>query len=208
MFGDYDSPRSERGLSARYLLLIFLAGVAVCAVFFSLGFLVGFNERASSRSPVTENLTTPGAIPPTVNGPLPTTTLAPSSDAVPPPVASAPSESQGAPGGEPPPATAPSATSAPSSPEPAKNIPEPAAAGGVGSGLTVQVVASRSKQDAERIVKILESRGYSVFLVTPEFARANDNLYRVQVGPFASREAAEKVRSKLAKEGFKPFIRH
>jgi rare lipoprotein A len=84
----------------------------------------------------------------------------------------------------------------------------PAAAGEVGVGFTVQVVASRTKEDAEALVKILGGRGYPVFLVTPEYAKANDNLYRVQVGPFASRDDAEKVRAKLAQEGFKPFIRH
>jgi DedD protein len=84
----------------------------------------------------------------------------------------------------------------------------PAEAGEVGVGFTVQIAASRTKQDAEALVKILEGRGYPVFLVAPEYARANDNLYRVQVGPFASKEDAEKVRAKLTQEGFKPFIRH
>jgi cell division septation protein DedD len=78
----------------------------------------------------------------------------------------------------------------------------------VGVGITVQVVASRTKADAEALVKILEGRGYPVFLVTPEYAHANDNLFRVQVGPFASRNDAEKVRAKLTQEGFKPFIKH
>jgi cell division septation protein DedD len=84
----------------------------------------------------------------------------------------------------------------------------PAGAGEVGVGFTVQIAASRTKQDAEALVKILEGRGYPVFLVAPEYAHANDNLYRVQVGPFTSKEDAEKVRAKLTQEGFKPFIRH
>ena len=75
-------------------------------------------------------------------------------------------------------------------------------------GFTVQVVASPSRQDAEKIVKILESRGYAVYLITPEVAHAKDNLYRVQVGPFTRREQADKMRAKLAREGFKPFVRH
>lgn len=75
------------------------------------------------------------------------------------------------------------------------------------TGFAIQVAASRAKQDAEALVKILAARGYRVFLVTPEYAHANDNLFRVQVGPFATREDAEAVRAKLAKEGFKPFIR-
>jgi cell division septation protein DedD len=93
-------------------------------------------------------------------------------------------------------------------PEPGAAATPPAGAGEVGVGFTVQIAASRTKQDAEALVKILEGRGYPVFLVTPEYAHASDNLFRVQVGPFTSREDAEKVRAKLTQEGFKPFIRH
>jgi cell division septation protein DedD len=74
-------------------------------------------------------------------------------------------------------------------------------------GITVQVTASRTRQDAEKMVEILKARGYPVFVVTPEYANVKDNLYRVQVGPFRSEEQAEKVRAKLVQEGLKPFIR-
>jgi cell division protein FtsN len=57
-------------------------------------------------------------------------------------------------------------------------------------------------------VKVLKGRDYPVFMLTPEYAHANDNLYRVQVGPFKSKEDADKVRAKLTKEGFKPFVKH
>jgi len=83
-----------------------------------------------------------------------------------------------------------------------------AGAGEGGAGFTVQITASRTKQDAEALVKLLKGRGYPVFLVAPGNAHANDNLFRVQVGPFASRDDAEKARAKLTQEGFKPFIRH
>src|SRR5208337_3441660 len=59
----------ERGHSARYLILIFLVCVATCGVFFSLGFLVGYNERASRSVPSTEVVTSPPVIPPTINPP-------------------------------------------------------------------------------------------------------------------------------------------
>jgi cell division septation protein DedD len=72
----------------------------------------------------------------------------------------------------------------------------------------VQVAASRAKEDAEALVKILNARGYPVFVVAPEYAHANDNLFRVQVGPFKTHDDAEKVRKQLAAEGFNPFIRH
>jgi cell division septation protein DedD len=65
----------------------------------------------------------------------------------------------------------------------------------------------RTRQDADAVLRALKGRGYSVFLVAPH-AGASDSLYRVQVGPFASRDRAEKVLAKLKHQGFKPFIRH
>jgi cell division septation protein DedD len=78
----------------------------------------------------------------------------------------------------------------------------------VGEGITLQVAALRTKQDADAMVDVLKARGYPVFLVTPEYAHANDNLFRVLVGPFRTRADADKVHDKLVQEGFKPFIKH
>lgn len=210
----------ERGLSARHLILVFLAGVAVCGVFFSLGFLVGFNERSSQATPVTEHVTASPVIPPTVNAPPETTQPGANGTATATTMANPPAESPISSSGSsvaesnlPPPAAnsgpAPASTLATSKAETpaAASIPTPAP-GQVGLGFTVQVVASRTKEDAESLVKILKARSYPVFLVAPEYAHANDNLFRVQVGPFTTREDAEKIRVKLAQEGFKPFIRH
>jgi len=193
----------EKGLSARYLALVFLMGVAACAVFFSLGFLVGYNERPSRGAAATEQVTPPPLIPPTVN---------------PPQEAAQPAAKQPAPAAtfSREPAVRPEPLPAKPAPESKPSAPPVAAppraptgqAGEVGIAYTVQVVAAKNLQDAERLVKELKARGYAVFLVTPEYARANDNLFRVQVGPFATRDEAEKVRAKLVKEGFKPFIKH
>jgi cell division septation protein DedD len=224
MVKNADSLRDDKGLSARHLILVFLAGVAVCGVFFSLGFLVGYNERSARMAPVTERVATPATIPPTVNTPLETTPVrsggaAPSTTSVPPPLAPIQASAPASPPSEQKPVTAPGTASpvtathpspaeAEREPEPGASATPPAGAGEVGVGFTVQVVASRTKQDAEALVKILEGRGYPVFLITPEYAHANDNLYRVQVGPFTSKDDAEKVRTKLTQEGFKPFVKH
>lgn len=209
----------ERGLSARHLVLLFLAGVAVCGVFFSLGFLVGFNERSSRAAPATEQVTTPATIPPTVNPPdenvgaapkEPDTTQIPSSPApepAPPPAATVQEE-------KPKPASAaaspraktvvPSAKTQASRPTAA---PAPAIAS-PGQGIALQVAALRAKQDADALAGVLKGRGYPVFLMTPEHAHAGDNLFRVEVGPFKTRDDAERARAKLSQEGFKPFVRH
>ena len=224
MVKNADSLRGDKGLSARHLVLVFLGGVALCGVFFSLGFLVGYNERSARMAPVTERVATPATIPPTVNTPLETAPVrssgaAPSTTSVPPPLAPIQASAPASPPGEQKPVTAPGTASPVTAPHPspamAEKKPEPGAAatppagaGEVGVGFTVQIAASRTKQDAEALVKILEGRGYPVFLVRPEYAHSNDNLYRVQVGPFTSKDDAEKVRTKLTQEGFKPFIRH
>jgi DedD protein len=216
-----DKRHDEKGLSARYLVLVFLMAVAACAVFFSLGFLVGYNERLSKTAGTTEQVTPSGVIPPTVNPPLETVQptskeAASAASASAGPLKPASSEAAKEPKPSARPATAPAAASAPPStaikpglttaaaPTPPQGPPGVE----VGSAFTVQVAASQSQQDAEKLVKELKSRGYAIFVVTPEFAHANDNLFRVQVGPFATREEAQKIRDKIAKEGFKPFIRH
>ena len=225
-----DPRREDKGLSPSHLILVFLVGIAVCGVFFSLGFLVGYNERSARMAPVTERVATPATIPPAVNTPLETAPVQPSiappsTTSVPPPLAPAQENApvqanapSSPPSEEKPATTAETASSVkalhPPPPnaakehEPSEAATPPAGAGEVGVGFTVQIAASTTKEDAEALVKILEGRGYPVFLVSPEYAHSNDNLYRVQVGPFTSRADAEKVRTKLANEGFKPFIRH
>jgi len=202
----------ERGLSARYLILVFLMGVAACAVFFSLGFLVGYSERSSKAVSSTEQVTPVGAIPATINPPLEASQSATKETpplsggalpteriSAPEPVSTPPKEQAAVTKPAAPPAK-PAARSAPSGG--ANRTPRP-----VEAGFTVQVAASREKQDAEKLVRELRSRGFDVFVVTPRFSDAKDNLYRVQVGPFATREEAARVRDRVAKEGFKPFIR-
>ncbi len=207
--------QSEKGLSAGVLAVVFLIWAAVSAVFFSLGFIVGHNEETRAE-PVTERVAPPSAVPPLVN---PASQAASSSGqkATPPPAgpentAKADAERVSAPQ----PAPKPARPSAQARETPVRNAAAPqeratetASSGNpVRTGLAVQVDALRAKQDAEALVRILKARRYPVFLVTPEYANSKDNLYRVQVGPFATREEAEKARDKLAQEGFKPFIRH
>ena len=207
----------QKGLAARHLILFFLAGVAVCGVFFALGFLVGYNQRPAGAQVETERLVSSGAVPPTVNPP-PDGQKPAGEEA-----AAAPSGSAGAPRsgersqpearprqrtGVPTPEVSetdiedgPSSAARPAGPQNGQGSKAMAA------GLAIQVIASSSRQDAATLVDVLKTRGYSAFLVTPEEAHLGDKLYRVEVGPFNSREQAEKVKQKLVDQGFKPFIR-
>lgn len=216
-----DYLRNEKGASARSLVLMFLAAVAVCAVFFSLGFVVGYNHAPSRSVPATENVTASGNIPPTVNPPaggssaggMETENVNPGTSSVPPPVHHKPltptpvgvAKKQAKKPQEKPtrrkvegrkPATTPRS-------RPAAPVPVPSS-----SQFAVQVMASRTHNDAENLVKLLRSHGYRAFVLTPHQAHARDKLYRVQVGPFPTRVAADSARDKLRGEGFRPFVVH
>jgi cell division septation protein DedD len=195
----------KEGLSVRQLTLLFLAGVAVCAVFFALGFVLGYNERPSAH--VTESEEVSGSssiIPPVINRPM-------NNDQQPAPAAGNPAGKTDEPQTEhlsgtkessSPPHRAPDSKE---SPGPKPTIAE--ATSSVEGGIILQVVASSSHKDAENLVATLKSRGYPAFLVSPQQAHASDNLFRVQVGPFSTRQNAEKFRKKLSDEGFHPFFR-
>ena len=98
------------------------------------------------------------------------------------------------------------AEAAPSTPS-HEALEAPTRQAATGSG-ALQVAALQNRQDAETLVKVLKERGYPVFIVSPEDAHANDNLFRVRVGPFASRDEEERTRQELETEGFKPFVKH
>lgn len=212
------------GHTFRAGILLYLGCIAVCAIFFSLGFLVGFNEHGSHSGPTTEVVAPPAVIPPTINTPpdsgqipAPDPTAASSSPNAVPETEVIPDSGGGA-VSNPPEEEKPSSHKKHSKAElkaeakaeaKAAPTPPPAAAHGeVGEGLMLQVAALRTRQDAEAMVGVLKKHGYPVFMVAPLNKHSEDSLYRVQVGPFRTRAEADKAHDKLVAEGFKPFIKH
>jgi cell division septation protein DedD len=195
---DHAERKDEKGLSARYLILVFLMGVAACAVFFSLGFLVGYNERPSREAPPAEQVNTTGAIPAPINPPL---ERVDGSDSPRAPAMGSPSQSS--------PVLEPRAEAESPAPAPSrsKESPPTSRVQDATPSFAVQVIASRNREDAERIAKELKARGYPVYIQRPVAGRPSDNLFRVQVGPFLTRSEADRVRDKIAAEGFKPFVK-
>lgn len=189
----------------RQLTLLFLAGVAVCAVFFALGFVVGYNERPSAYVTETERVSSSNSvIPPTVNRPVSNEQQPATTTSVPDGKNTEP-ETERLPGSEKPPELPEAATEHKKSPAPHSDSPESNAR--TEAGVILQVIASSSQKDAENLVAALKSRGYPAFLVTPQQVHSSDNLFRVQVGPFSTRQNAEKFRKKLSDQGFHPFFR-
>jgi len=221
-----DLEHGARGLSGGQMILLFLAGAAVCAVFFSVGFVVGYNEKSSKAAAVTEQVSDTPDIPPVITPERPRSTpeAGPKDSNVKTPAAvidqpeplrprplstsanqvtdsHAKSEA----------ATRPSQTTAAiKSPAPATNgassLRDPVGAAGP---FMIQVAATGTKADGDKLVKALKSLNYPAALFSPAQARASDNLYRIQVGPFTTRESAEQTKARLMKDGFKkPFIKH
>ncbi len=226
--GDGENPEyGARGLSAGQMALLFLAGAAVCGMFFSAGFIVGYNQKSSAVTPLTEKVTDPSDIPPVVTQDPPNPYAEPfrkgsnprkpaTEDAQAEPLRPQPRSSADRAEGtqselriEPhlPPAVVPPRAGGPPAVSTAASTHIPA--GEAGSGFMIQVAATGTKPDAEKMVNALKSLDYRANLVTPEQAHSSDNLYRVLVGPFTTRENADKVRAKLIHDGFKnPFIKH
>jgi cell division septation protein DedD len=216
--------RDGKGASARQLVLMFLAAVAVCAVFFSLGFVVGYNHAPSKAGPVTENVSPAGAVPPTVNPPSGDSSQSSAqgmeTEKVTPESVSIPQIEQPSPAQQEPAATTepnPSRTEEKRAPRKTVESKRPSApqthrasTPAISSDLhfAVQVMASKTKADAGNLVKLLKSHGYPAYVQTPQASNARDDLYRVQVGPFGSRVTADTTRDRLVGEGFHPFVVH
>ena len=218
-----------KSISGGQLVLLFLVGAAVCGGFFSAGFWLGHNERESALAPVTERVSQPTDVPPLVTQESPSpvddsgapahkgvTTAA--GEAKPEPLRPQPLSSSTGQSTEAPAKPGINKSSAAAAPQEVADsnpsaIPNAALlrdpVSGAGSTFLIQVAATATQPDAVKMVKALKALDYPVIFVTPEQAHSGDNLFRVQVGPFSTRESAEKVKAKLIQDGFKqPFIRH
>jgi cell division septation protein DedD len=70
----------------------------------------------------------------------------------------------------------------------------------------VQVFAGAKEDDAVSLAAALKARQYPVFVKRP-VPTALDQLYRVQVGPYATQHEADEIRSRLAADGYSVIIK-
>ncbi len=74
-----------------------------------------------------------------------------------------------------------------------------------GNGFVVQVAAVKARAEAETIRRRLSGKGYPAFITTASSGGAT--MYRVRVGKYNERQAAESVKVKLEREErFKPWV--
>ena len=193
------------------LLAIFFGLVAICGTFFGLGYSLGrtSSPMALQSGPATVmsgpgtkpvagvTLTTPAAVtePPTTNANAPV-----DSQTAPSPSADTASVDHTADTASQTPTARPAAqTSTAESATTSTVTPEIQ-----GGSITVQVAAVTKQEDAQALVAALRKKNYPVF-VSPN--ASSDNLYHVQVGPFAEIKDAEEMKSKLAGDGYNAIVK-
>ena len=217
---------SEITLNATTLLGIFFGLVLVCGVFFGFGYSIG------RRGTDTAGATTPTASSTPEDTPTPSAAHAPKPSAMD-SLQAAESDQQDAnavtepvdAGAEATSSTKPSAPHAKQAvltpvvaPKPspaAANAPEikpaslpidsastPAPASGA-AAIMVQIAAVTHQEDANVLVSALRQRGYSVSVRN----EPQDKLLHVQVGPFASRDTAKAMRSRLQADGYNAILK-
>jgi len=193
------SQDTEITLGTGKMLFLFFSLVAICAVFFGVGFSLGKN---SSRSLVSTDSAMTTAPAPSVarpsGGKAATATSSSVADEYKPVGAKAAEASvntadKAADSGDVKPASESPATTAS---VPTTTIP--------GGGYFVQVAAVSKVDDAEALVAALKNKQYGAFVAATS---ANDKLFRVQVGPFSDLKEAEATRAKLVGDGYNPIVK-
>jgi len=201
-----DDQDQEITLGTGKLLSIFLGLAALCAIFFGLGFMVGKGSSAPqdpNASLINSNV--PSPVPATSTGKPGATQGAPASKSdcpsgqncgQTPEMSFYQADETTEPVSQPSPA--------PTASVPSQNpAPEAARQSAVG-GYVVQVAAVSKQQDAEALVNALKKKSYAVFIATNT---PSDNLFHVQIGPFAEVKEAEAVRSRLQSDGYNPILK-
>ena len=206
-----DMAAGARPYSARELVLMFLGAVALCGVFFSLGFLVGFKEKnilpgwdilkpSESASSSAES--------PTAAGDQKAGSKSAASETRTVPLSFNGSEQEKKASARlEKPFTAKAASRVASSRTPSSravlNKRFQAGRNRFPTGTPYRWPRCLRRKMRNRSIGALKGKNYRVFIVQPQYSEANDNLFRVQVGPFLTREEAEESRDKLSQEGFK-----
>jgi len=187
------------------LLGIFFVLVAMCGTFFGLGYALGRNSGPMALQNGTASaVNTSGAKPGAgvkVNAPRVVVTSAPDANTSAqleqtPPVQPAPADNAA------PASTQPTASVLPvaATTNPSTTLSDPT----TGGNITVQVAAVTKQEDADVLVAALRRKNYPVF-VAP--GTSVDNLYHVQIGPFAELKDAEAMKSKLAGDGYNAIVK-
>lgn len=187
------SQDTEITLGTGKLLGIFFLMVAICAAFFTMGYLFGRSSTTMAAS-----TTVVGTVPGAGSNP-----------------ASKPSAGANRAADTPQPAADSSTTSqAPSTSQPtllpvkateeSSSAPSAETRTAASGTYMVQVAAVSRQEDAEILVNALRKKQYPVLMVANV---PGDSLFHVQVGPFTDPKEAEAMRSRLAGDGYNAIVK-
>ena len=190
------SEDTEITLGTGKMLVLFFGLVALCALFFGMGFSLGKN----SASPIGDSQAAAGA----------SSSIRPTAVKTTEPRAPSDPTFYKAVGQKDPnaeltskPADAPANAAAKSAPADNDAPPDPTAVVSGQSNYFVQVAAVSKQEDAEALVDALKRKQYAAFAAnTP-----GDKLFHVQVGPFSDIKDAESARGQLVKDGYNPILK-
>jgi cell division septation protein DedD len=202
---DEQSEDTEITLGTGKMLFLFFGLVALCAVFFGMGFKVG---RNSVRDVEATSGGTPGNVGGTTqaSGTKPSASQdmsfykaveqkSPDSQLASPANANQPAGNDAA-------ATAPVPSNAAPANNSVANPPSPDQLSDTNAYL-VQVAAVTKQEDADALVDALKKKQYPAFST----ANAVDKLVHVQVGPYSDIKQAEDIRAKLMNDGYNPILK-
>jgi cell division septation protein DedD len=199
------SQDTEITLGTGKLLVLFFGLIAICALFFGLGYALGRkSEPALATNLPAQPQAVSSASKPAGTGSQPA-----------PPMTffKAVEQPSGSPQPTPTKTDTPAETPAVSpASQPATTTPPQSAAPATPDGITlptsssyyVQVAAVTKQEDAEALVEALKKKQYPAF-VAP--APGNDKLFRVQLGPFSDIKDAEAMRARLIGDGYNPIVK-
>ena len=195
------SEDTEITLGTGKLLFLFFGLVAVCALFFALGYSLGRKSE-----PTMATASTPATPPVSANS-----AKASSGSAAPPmtfykaveqkeatPELTPPADTKTDTNAAPATTTAPPSNQQPQSTAVDPNTTLPA------TGYFVQIAAVTKPEDAQALVDALKKKDYPAFVAAQT---ASDKLFHVQLGPFAEQKDAEAMRSRLIGDGYNPMVK-
>lgn len=184
---------TEITLGTGKLLVIFFGLVALCALFFALGYSLGRRSEPAIASAASGPQTVPGTSKPAGSAQSSMTSYKSveqkevSSDQNP---ADAKTDANNAP--------------AASSAQPAATTPADSSVTLPTSAYFVQVAAVSKQDDADALVDALKKKQYPAFIAN---TASPDKLFHVQVGPFADIKEAESLRARLISDGYNPILK-
>ena len=185
---------TEITLGTGKMLFLFFGLVALCGVFFGVGFSLGRGSMRTGIATMDSNLSTASG--PVVRPSAVKSNSVPASTSDQPVLQSVAQKETAAP------ASTDNGSSAPAASE--NTSTTVAGALPTAGNYFVQVAAVSKQEDADALVEALKKKQYAAFSAINS---PTDKLIHVQIGPFGDIKDAEGTRAKLISDGYNPIVK-